>query len=319
MTRSGVTSGSGTWRRLATAAAVGTYLLIVLGGIVRITGSGMGCGDDWPLCHGRLLPPLDLPTALEYGHRLAAAGVGVLVGALALHGWWRARGGDSVWRPYRRIGGWALAILAVQVLLGALTVRWELPPATVILHLGTAMALLAVLAAAAARGWAPTRARRRPADGPARLAGAGAALGLAAVLAGALVANLNAGPACQGFPLCNGAWLPAGGNWRITVHWSHRALAYALVGWALVLPALTGRWRPGDGAARGWAGVAAGLAVLQLGLAAAMVLRHLPDGLRAAHVAGGAAVFGALVLHAWTVAHPASPARPSEGRDAASR
>jgi heme A synthase len=73
---------------LAWAAATATYLLIILGAIVRITGSGMGCGDHWPLCNGRLLPPLDLPTMIEYGHRLAAAAVSILVLALAASAWW---------------------------------------------------------------------------------------------------------------------------------------------------------------------------------------------------------------------------------------
>src|ERR687892_453480 len=64
------------FRRLAWAAAVATYALIVLGAWVRITGSGMGCGDDWPLCHGRLFPPLDdLGTLIEWTHRLGAVGV----------------------------------------------------------------------------------------------------------------------------------------------------------------------------------------------------------------------------------------------------
>src|ERR1043166_3095930 len=62
--------------RLAWLAATCTYLLIILGAIVRITGSGLGCGEHWPLCNGRLLPPLDLPTLIEYGHRLPAAAGG---------------------------------------------------------------------------------------------------------------------------------------------------------------------------------------------------------------------------------------------------
>src|SRR5467141_3046604 len=77
--------------QLAWAAATATYLLIILGAIVRITGSGMGCGDRWPLCNGRLLPPLDLPTMIEYGHRLAAAAVSVLVVGLAGYAWWLRR------------------------------------------------------------------------------------------------------------------------------------------------------------------------------------------------------------------------------------
>ena len=79
------------WGRLAAAAAAATYALIVFGGIVRITGSGMGCGDDWPLCDGRLIPPMDLETMIEYGHRLAAAAVSVLVVLLAALAWWPGR------------------------------------------------------------------------------------------------------------------------------------------------------------------------------------------------------------------------------------
>src|SRR5712691_2711268 len=56
--------------RLAWTAATFTYLLIILGAIVRITGSGLGCGEHCPLCNGKLRPPLDLPTMIEYGHRL---------------------------------------------------------------------------------------------------------------------------------------------------------------------------------------------------------------------------------------------------------
>src|SRR5207244_13339793 len=72
---------------LAWSAAACTYLLVILGAIVRITGSGLGCGEHWPLCNGTLLPPLDLPTMIEYGHRLAAAAVSGLVTALAAYAW----------------------------------------------------------------------------------------------------------------------------------------------------------------------------------------------------------------------------------------
>src|SRR5690348_2562759 len=74
--------------RLAWCAAVSTYLLIILGAIVRITGSGMGCGEHWPLCNGKLLPPLhDLGTLIEWNHRLVAALVSILVVALAAYAW----------------------------------------------------------------------------------------------------------------------------------------------------------------------------------------------------------------------------------------
>ena len=84
--------------RLAWAAAVCTYLLIILGAIVRITVSGLGCGEHWPLCNGRLLPPLDLPTWIEYGHRLAAGLVAILVAGLGAYTWWLRRGvGGKEW------------------------------------------------------------------------------------------------------------------------------------------------------------------------------------------------------------------------------
>src|SRR5467141_3122195 len=136
--------------RLAWTAATFTYLLIILGAIVRITGSGLGCGEHWPLCNGKLLPPLDLPTLIEYGHRLAAAAVSGLVAALAAYAWWLRKGAGSRERyPPDKTAYVALGLLAVQVLLGAVTVKLSLPPWTVILHLGTAMLLLATLIVAA--------------------------------------------------------------------------------------------------------------------------------------------------------------------------
>src|SRR5882724_7618026 len=111
------------FRTLAWAAAVSTYLLIVLGAIVRITGSGLGCGDHWPLCNGHVFPPLDdIGTVIEWSHRLVAALVSILVIALVVVDWRRSLV--------------AVALLVLQVALGAITVKLELPPWSVVLHLG---------------------------------------------------------------------------------------------------------------------------------------------------------------------------------------
>jgi heme A synthase len=268
-----------TFTRLAWAAAASTYLLIILGAIVRITGSGLGCGEHWPLCNGRLLPPWDLPTWIEWSHRLMAALVSVLVAALAVYAWL-----DQA-TTARRLPLAALGLLIVQVLLGAITVKLSLPPWTVILHLGTAMLLLATLLVAA-RG-APVPPGVRP--GSAALL----ALAFATVLMGALTANLGAASACLGFPLCNGQVFPAG-NYLQHVQWTHRLLAYALTvtvaAWA---------WR----ARRRGPLVLLGLVALQVGIAAAMVILGLPGPLQAAHVAVGAAVWAGMVLV--TVREPA--------------
>lgn len=276
------------WRVLAIASFVVTYLLIVLGGIVRITGSGMGCGDDWPMCNGRWFPPMDLPTFIEWSHRLVAAIVSLLVVSLA--GWsvlWRGAPG---WGRRARYGVTAALLLVIQVLLGAVTVWLELPPWSVILHLGTAMLLLWALLLAA-QGAADGPPSWRAGDAETRMAVALAALTGAAVLLGALVANLGAAAACQGFPLCNGSLLP-GGHWRIHLHWTHRLVAYVAVGGIVALPWVGAR------RARRSAWLAAGLAVLQVAVAADMVLRLLPDSMQAAHLAIGTALFASVVSHA---------------------
>jgi len=277
--------------RLAWTAATFTYLLIILGAIVRITGSGLGCGEHWPLCNGKLLPPLDLPTMIEYGHRLAAAAVSGLVLTLAAYAWWQQRGAGSGERyaPVKT-AYLALGLLVVQVLLGAVTVKLSLPPWTVILHLGTAMLLLAtlILAARVTPGASPGNMQPpiTPGSRPGLVGIVALVLGFITVLLGALTANLGAASACLGFPLCNGQVIPAG-NYLQHVHWVHRLLAYTLFGyvwwWALHMRA-RGAW---------WV---VGLVTLQVAVAAAMVLLGLPAPLQATHVAVGAAVWAGLVL-----------------------
>ncbi len=261
---------------LAWTAAGCTYLLIVLGAVVRITGSGMGCGDDWPVCHGRLFPSLaDIATLIEWSHRLVAVVVSILVAVLAALTWWRRRRGD----PGGRAGYLALALLILQVLLGAVTVRLELPPWSVILHLGTAMLLLAVLLYAALGG---------PTARPSAAALVATGTGFATVLLGALTANLGAATACIGFPLCNGQWIPEG-NYLQHIQWSHRLLAYGLFVYLLVWA-----WRT----RRHWPALALGLAAVQIAVAATMVWLTLPQLLQAAHAAIGTALWGGLVVAA---------------------
>src|SRR2546427_12525927 len=257
---------------LAWAAAVCTYLLIVLGAVVRITGSGLGCGEHWPLCNGHLFPPLDdIGTVIEWSHRLAAALVTGLVVALAVYTWW--------YRVPSKLPYVATGLLALQVALGAITVKLALPPWTVILHLGTAMLLLAALLVAA-RGAPPSRA------GLSR-AGLGAAtLGFVTVLTGALTANMGAASACRGFPLCTDHIRPDGSALQ-HIHWTHRLLAYTLFGYLV--------WWAARARRRGaWYVVA--LVTAQVGVAAALVLLALPGALQAAHVAVGAGVWAGLVL-----------------------
>ena len=270
--------------RLAWLTAVCTYLLIVLGAIVRITGSGMGCGDHWPLCNGRLFPSLgNLGMLIEWSHRLVAALLSVLVVALAGYAWWLRREAAldrPSWAAYA-----ALGLLALQVALGAVTVKLALPAWTVILHLGTAMLLLATLIVAA-RGPRLIPGSPRLRAGSVRAGLVALVLGFVTVLLGALTANLGAATACLGFPLCNGHLLPDGNSLRL-LQWIHRLLAYTLFGY-VVWWAVRSK--------RGGAWAVAALVTLQVVIAAAMVLLALPRPLQAMHVAIGTGVWAAVVL-----------------------
>lgn len=331
---------------LALTAAVYTYALIVFGGIVRITGSGMGCGDDWPRCNGEWIPAFDLATLIEYTHRLLAAGLGFVVLAVVVAAIRRRRdrgfrGPDGPFRPALAASG----LLIVQVLLGAVTVKLELPASTTVLHFGVAMLLLASLLVAAARGFHWGRAKpqgaaavdeaqptagtvdrhdhAQPAVGTgdrhdhagtfrhadaaaiqytasrsARAATAAATLGFVVVLFGALTANTGAAPLCQGFPLCNGQLVPTGGS-LVHVHWTHRLLAFLLFFHVVGAAVLAWRRDAVPAVVRG-ATASLVLIVVQVALAAALVLLELPPLLQSFHLAVGAAIWTALV--AWAAA-----------------
>lgn len=272
-----------------------TYALIVFGGIVRITGSGMGCGDDWPLCNGKLIPPFDLPTLIEYSHRLAAALIGFFVLGVALYAVRHRRTPGIGDRGIVNLAIVSLILLVAQVLLGAVTVWLELPTATVVFHLIVASALLATLLVGGLLAiQAPAASASVAGATYPRLTAISVALGFLLLILGGLVANTGAAPACQGFPLCNGQLFPRGGG-LVHLHWTHRLAAFVFL--IVIAAAVTATWRQGAPArTKGWALVSLVLTILQFVVAAGLVLLHLPDDLRALHLAVGTALWGALVV-----------------------
>src|SRR5579885_2463586 len=126
-------------RRLGWITVAFVYALVVIGGIVRITGSGLGC-PDWPTCHGSLIPPLDLHTDIEYSHRLTASIVSTLTVIMALSVFLWARK-----RRYVIPTVIAVGLLVVQIILGGITVLFGLPQTIVTAHLGTALAFFAMM------------------------------------------------------------------------------------------------------------------------------------------------------------------------------
>ena len=263
--------------------------LIVLGSVVRTTGSGLAC-PDWPLCHGRLIPPLEPLVLIEYGHRLLASAVGVTMLVLAALVW---RRGDET----RRLRGpmvVLLVLLALQVGLGGATVLSALTPIVVGTHLAAAMAFLALLVTFAARArWSDTHPGFAAPHAFGRLVHAALALVFVQVVLGGLVSAFGAGLACPDFPLCDGRLLP---SWRpvVVVHVFHRLLAFAVV---VVLAVLAGRARAiPDRVTRLAAAAAVLLIIAQVGLGALNVLTRLHAAVRIAHLGGAAALLATLAV-----------------------
>jgi len=287
-------------QRLAWAGAGLVFGLIALGGIVRITGSGMGCGEHWPRCKDEWFPPLDVPTMIEIGHRWTAALVSVMVIAVAAVA--RRRHGRE---PALRTPATAAAILLlIQVALGAITVKLALPPAVIVIHLANAMLLLAVILVIALRAGLDPAARAEPLPREQRhrdhgLVVATAGLGFIVLVLGGQVANFHAGLLCPGFPLCSGGVLPPAAP-LAALHWTHRLLAFGFLAAVSVLVVrVSHRTDPRGHRLRRWAAVALGATVAQVGVGASMVLGLLPPTLRTAHLMVGTGVWTTLVVLVW--------------------
>src|SRR5262249_17216412 len=126
--------------RFAVATALATFLLLVAGGLVSTTESGLAC-PDWPLCEGQYFPKMVGGKLFEHGHRLVAATVAVMTFALSfLLYQYRRRDSALV-----RLGLIALALVGAQAFLGALTVKLRLPPWVSSLHQATAMAFFCLI------------------------------------------------------------------------------------------------------------------------------------------------------------------------------
>src|SRR5438309_1906964 len=297
------------FRGLSVATAVVTYALVVLGGVVRVSGSGLGC-PDWPLCHGRLLPPLDLHAIIEYSHRTTASLTSLLVVLTALVAW-------LAWRKRRDIvlpATIALGLLIVQVVLGAITVRLELPPIIVLAHLATAMALLGAVCvtAVAALTTAPAGTVDRSSIRWTLLA-AGRTYLLSII--GSLVVGSGASGSCDAWPRCGGGF-SFGFDGLPAIQLLHRGVT-AVIGLLIVfsLVSVLARHRR-QPAVR--ATVALTLAALgfQIAVGAAVVTLRLPAALRGLHLALASAVWAGTVILAVIVQrlspHPALPQRGRE-------
>ena len=329
-------------RGLAWASVISAFALIILGGVVRVTGSGLGCGGDWPLCDGRLLPALTAADIIEYSHRLVASAiVGPLIIATAAVALLRFR--REQWLSIS--AAVAVVLLLMQGGLGGVTVLTELPGHIVAAHLALAQALLGclllILIAAYRRPAAaaiPSIADNRPLSAhPEPVAGAASrphsahpelVEGWAAhfprwamlaalatyllILSGAYVtATPGALAACPDWPLCQGWTLPF--DHLPAVNMFHRIVA-ALLG-LLIIYTLHLGWRRG-GRKSGGGKIIRALSLAGLILFAAQLLvggiavwTGFPVELRALHIALATAVWAVMASLALLSSRPmAAPA-----------
>ncbi len=196
-----------------------SFLVVVWGGVVRVTGSGLGC-PDWPTCHGQFLPSLDAATRIEWFHRFLGV-AGGLTGASLLIATLVAYRAD---RRTVALVVTAAALYVLQAILGAIVVLLELPDTWVTVHLANAELVLAVLTVLAVGvRWPSTIAARQVGAPWTALLLAGAVGTFVLMLTGAYVRGDGATTACTTWPLCDDGALPVFGP--AAVHMAHRWVA----------------------------------------------------------------------------------------------
>mgnify|MGYP006286570505 CR=1 FL=1 len=289
------------FQRLALLTTGTTYLLIMVGGVVRASGAGLGC-PDWPLCFGLLVPPTSagelppgfdptqfnaLKTWTEYLNRLLGALVGLLILATTIGAIVQHRGRPRVWLP--TVG--ALVLVGVTGWLGGRVVKTGLDPLTLTAHLVFALGVVSLLLYATLSAFFPAGPLPRVEPALARtgrltvLAGA---LVLVQVGLGAFVRGAVQEVADQGVPRAE--WLAHVG----AVEAIHGSFAVLVTGAVLGVAYLAAR--PGDPWLRRAGRAAAAAALVQAGAGWGLTALGFPRVLQVVHLTFAALLIGALSL-----------------------
>ncbi|MDH3889761.1 MAG: COX15/CtaA family protein [candidate division Zixibacteria bacterium] len=143
------------FRKVALAATIATYLLILMGGLVRVSGAGLGC-PDWPTCFGRWIPPTSveqLPPDIdteqfnfrlawtEYINRLLGMIVGLLIAYTAILALMQYRRTPRILYPSIA----AAVLVAIEGWQGSQVVASELKPIIVSAHMVLALIIVCLL------------------------------------------------------------------------------------------------------------------------------------------------------------------------------
>ena len=299
------------FRGISVFTVLATFGLVILGGVVRVTDSGLGC-PDWPACHGGIFPPLETKAIIEYSHRITASFlVGPLILFLFIASWMRYRQEKWILVP----ASVAFVLVIAQAMLGGATVLAELPGATIMAHLAVAetlVATLVVVAVVAYRGplslkipdWGVGKVRRFPV----LVVITGVAVFIL-LLSGSYVTITGAFGACTEWPLCNGDVIP---EFRLQMnHMFHRYVG-AVVG-LFVLYSLhlgfRGRMQPVEIRVLSMSAVV--LFVAQVVVGAVVIWADFSQDVRALHLAMATAVW--IAVSALGVMTFSSPGRRGSG------
>lgn len=272
------------------AATLGLFVVNLVGFIDAQTGSAYGCGQDWPLCNGQVIPNFTgLHVLIEFGHRaLVVVGIVLVMGFLVAM--WRHHRDQAV---VRLLMGVAVFFIVVQSILGGLAVLFVNPPEILALHLGfglMAMNAVGLLTAWVFRTARPVPVPSEPVAPRSRLRAWFLWTYLFLVIYwGSYVSFREAGQACRGWPLCNGEWFP-GFNGLTGIVFIHRLAAVALLG-VVIWTGLAIRQERARPDLRRAAGILLSLTILQIVSGAYLVASHWTLNAYIVHVIGVMALF----------------------------
>ncbi len=279
----------------STVAALFAYGLVVWGAIVRINGAGMTC-PDWPRCRGVWFPNLNGSVFYEWAHRVGAPVLTVLIVVTFLFAWKYRR----ELRESMRFAWIALSMVVLQIIIGALTIKYGNDPPSVAAHLVVGIGTFVSLLLVAYTSWNQldnqtvtcNRAAVPPLLGTVSLITT--IVAFFAVIAGGYMSASHASLACTKFPLCNG-W-SAATTYVEQVHMAHRLAAYATIVLITIFVALVSAVKnvPQEFKRLSW--LAFGLAYLQGVLGVLTIVSGLMPILRSVHQANGVLLVATLAL-----------------------
>ncbi|MCL4559391.1 MAG: heme o synthase [Chloroflexi bacterium] len=189
------------------AALIATFMLIVVGNLVRLSGAGLGC-PDWPTCYGQWIAPAGMAAQIQFAHRGLTLVAVLLVGVASILAFTQK---SPLWVRLPLAG--MVALFSIEILLGASAIFHKDPSYANPVHLGLALASLALVATATVSAFITAADPLRPDRLTFKTAfGKWTLVGLASIftvmLSGMFLASNAAGPVCTGWPLCGGSLLP---------------------------------------------------------------------------------------------------------------